>query len=120
MAPPEAKTSGSRPVRSTDPGGGRRLELRAHLLDVQVEVKSWFPARIDRGERRVAVLRDVRRLPFVVQNEADVSPERAVDAASTAFWRPTAFVMSPSLWKTATMGGYSPVPKSFSVFWFVS
>ena len=41
-------------------------------------------------------------------------------AAATARGMPFTFVTSPSLWKTATSGACSPVPKTFSVFWLVS
>ena len=49
-----------------------------------------------------------------------MSSEATSRPTSTAFWRPATFVMSPFEWNTAIIGGYSPLPKSFSVFWFVS
>jgi hypothetical protein len=47
-------------------------------------------------------------------------PGLTAAAASTARWIPFSFVTSPSVWNTATSGACSPLPKAFSVFWFVS
>ena len=48
--------------------------------------------------------------------------EPGLTAAPAAIARlmPVSFVTSPSLWKTATSGAFSPVPKIFSVRWFAS
>jgi hypothetical protein len=59
------------------------------------------------------------RLP-VDQKDDSREPGLALAAASIAFATPASFVMSPSLWKTATSGACSPVPKACSVRWFAS
>ena len=56
----------------------------------------------------------------VVQYEAERDCGSSEAAAATAFWSPATLVMSPFEWNTAIIGGNSPLPKSLSVFWFVS
>ena len=84
------------------------------------ELKVGVLRRVDLGERRVAVLRDVGAVLPVEKYDESREPGLTAAAAATAFWMPVCFVTSPSLWKTATSGACSPVPKVFSVRWFAS
>ena len=59
------------------------------------------------------------RLP-VDQNDETREPGLTFAAASIACLMPVFFVMSPSVWNTATSGGCAPVPKVCSVRWFAS
>ena len=56
----------------------------------------------------------------VEKNDAVREPGFARCAAAIAPAMPRSFVTSPALWKTAISGACSPVPKIFSVCWFVS
>ena len=56
----------------------------------------------------------------VDQYDDEREPGLTLAAATTAFWIPACFVMSPLEWKTTTRGACSPVPKAFSVRWFAS
>src|SRR5262245_34895858 len=56
----------------------------------------------------------------VEKNELVRAPGIVAAARSIASAIARLFVASPSVWKTTTFGGRTPVPKAFSVRWFAS
>src|ERR1041384_5762484 len=59
-------------------------------------------------------------LPFVVKYELTSEPGFAFAARAIAARTAWSFVTSPSEWKTTTVGGRTPPPKTLSVRWLVS
>ena len=102
------------------PAGVAALSLALMSLMCEVAREVLVSARVELREGGVAVRRDVRRGCRSTSTSETRGCAQAHAAASIAFWIPAAFVMSPFVWKTATIGGNSPIPNSFSVFWFVS
>ena len=102
------------------PAGRRLLQRRPRRLDRRKAREGRVPGRIDRGDHRVPVLREVHRV-VRVEPRADA---RALGRAGRRLDRlrtPATFVMSLSgAVRTTTIGTCSPVPNVFSVRWFAS
>ena len=64
--------------------------------------------------------RDTYASEPVEKYELSREPGLTAAAFATANLMPFAWVTSPSEWKTATSGAFSPLPKVFRVRWFAS